>query len=223
MSEMAVPAATEALTTESRLVRTNEPAVLAVGAENSLTVPHRTSGAAACTRIPRTTAAATTDSAIPTRRTRFTSSPDARVVPRRGPRLRGRTPPALELLLPVHRSVGRVDERVDGRLPGRVRNAPGDRRQLVARGERPESNVLGKPPHDPFGGQDRRAGKEHRELVAADPGDEIALADPGLQDFAQFHQRLVAGGAAVLVVQRFEAVRVENCHRQWLPFVPRQF
>ena len=54
------------------------------------------------------------------------------------------------------------------------------------------------------------------ELVAAQARHQIALAGAGLQAQRHFGQYLVTEGMAMLVVDRLEAIEVDQQHRQWL-------
>src|SRR5437773_5204690 len=119
-----------------------------------------------------------------------------------------------ELFLPIHRSIGRFHEGVDGCLPARVGHSPRDRWQPVADAERAARYPLGEPADDPLGREDRCAHKEDSELVAADARDEIAITNSLLEDRADPHQRFVAGRVAKAVVQRFEPVRVDDRDRE---------
>src|SRR5215211_7965739 len=64
--------------------------------------------------------------------------------------------------------------------------------------------------------------EQHRELVAAQPGDRVAAADAGLQPLADGDQHRVPGRVAEAVVQRLEPVQVdvedgEQCSLPRLP------
>jgi len=64
--------------------------------------------------------------------------------------------------LPVHGPIGGFHEGVDGRLAGRVGDAPRDRRQAMTHPEGATRDPLGKAPDDPSSRQDRRIGEEER-------------------------------------------------------------
>ena len=49
-----------------------------------------------------------------------------------------------------------------------------------------------RPANDPLRREERRAGKEDRELVATDPRNEVAVAHPGLEDATNSHEGFVA-------------------------------
>ena len=59
-------------------------------------------------------------------------------------------------------------------------------------------------------------GQQDRELVAAEPGDRVALADAFLQALGELHQQQVADVVAERVVDLLEAVEVEQQQRQRL-------
>src|SRR5712692_4319704 len=105
------------------------------------------------------------------------------------------------LLVAVHRAVGRVDELVDAEVAGGgVGHTPGDRRKALAVGHRALFDRIGKPPHRALRDQQRRAGEEDRELVAADTGHKVVVAHTRGQQLPDAHERLVAGGVSELVV-----------------------
>src|SRR2546427_13067802 len=89
-----------------------------------------------------------------------------------------------ELFLPIHRSIGRFHEGVNGRFPARVGHSPGDRWQPVADAERAVRYPLGEPADDPLGREDRRAPKEDAEPAPADAPAAIATPNPPLEDAA---------------------------------------
>ena len=55
--------------------------------------------------------------------------------------------------------------------------------------------------------------RDHRELLAADPGGGVHSPLRLLEDLAELLQGAVAGGVAVAVVDRLEAVEVADDHR----------
>jgi hypothetical protein len=50
--------------------------------------------------------------------------------------------------------------------------------------------------------------EEHRELVSAEPGDEVARAQPLLEDLPYFLEDVVSGAMPQAVVDVFEAVEI---------------
>ena len=59
----------------------------------------------------------------------------------------------------------------------------------------------------------RHVGTDHHELVAAEPGNHVLVAGRGAQPFGDGVEHRIAGGMAVLVVDRLEAVEVEHQYR----------
>src|SRR6266536_119647 len=57
-------------------------------------------------------------------------------------------------------------------------------------------------------------GEDHREFVPAEPGQGVGVAERALQAVGEAAQDLVAGLVAELVVDRLEAIEVEDQHRQ---------
>ena len=81
---------------------------------------------------------------------------------------------------------------------------------------------VSEPPHDPLRSQQRRAREQDGEFVAADPGDEVALPYSVLEYLADPHEGVVADRVAVSIVQRLEAVGVEDRHRERMAVVARK-
>jgi hypothetical protein len=82
----------------------------------------------------------------------------------------------------------------------------------------PIANGLGQRLDDPAGEQAGMAGLlparlDHREFVAAEPGDQLVTAHRGAQPLRRRDQQGVAGGVAVLLVDRLEAGQVDAEHR----------
>jgi hypothetical protein len=102
------------------------------------------------------------------------------------------------------------DEGVYSLLAIGVGHAPRDGGEAAADTKRAVSDALGEPADDPLRGQDRGAREEHRELVAADAGYQIALPYALLKDRADAHERLVPRRVPEVVVQGLEAVRVDD-------------
>ena len=90
---------------------------------------------------------------------------------------------------------GDTDARADGERPlaGAVRQAEGV--------DHPLGDVLG---------LGHRAGDQDGELVAAEAGDEVVLADDGVEAAGHLDQQLVAGLVPGDVVDGLEAVEVEH-------------
>ncbi len=63
---------------------------------------------------------------------------------------------------------------------------------------------------------------DHRELVAAQPGQGVALTQRQAKALGQDLQHLVAHGMAVALVERLEVVQVERCHHHRLLIAPAQ-
>ena len=133
------------------------------------------------------------------------------------PRLEEGEPAAARLLGAVERQVG-VAQQLLGR--GAVAGAAGDAdagrdpHLLVLEPERLDHRG-----HDPPRGRRHvarlaRPLLEHRELVPAQPGDEVALADHAPDPPRHLPQQLVPGRVAVRVVHRLEPVEVEDQQRQ---------
>ena len=116
----------------------------------------------------------------------------------------------------VHRDVGVADD-VRGDLGGvagaRDADARGDRDVLVAdEVRRPELA------HEPLGHRDgalqvRRVLGQHGELVAAEPGHEVAVPDGAGDPLGDRDEQGVAGGVAERVVDDLEVVEVEEQDR----------
>ncbi len=83
------------------------------------------------------------------------------------------------------------------------------------------SDPLCQAPNDPLGGQDRRATEEHRELISADPSDQVAVPNALLEDRPYPNQGFVARRVAKVVVQGLQAVRVDDRDRQRSPLATR--
>ena len=67
---------------------------------------------------------------------------------------------------------------------------------------------------DSLGAFGARVRQDQRELVAAEPGDDVGFTGAAADDSAGLHERLAARQMAVVVVDLLEAVEVEEQHRQ---------
>ena len=122
------------------------------------------------------------------------------------------SPPALRA---VHRQVGVAQQLVGGLLAGVAdRDAGGG-----AQGQLPavQDERRGQRPPDPLGGPDGallgvRAGDEDGELVAAEAGHQVARPHRVGEPLGHDAQQLVADVVALRVVDRLEAVQVEEQH-----------
>ena len=79
----------------------------------------------------------------------------------------------------------------DGQRPHRFEHRGGDAVGLLGRG----------------------LGEQDRELVAAEPGEHVGLAQAAAQQLRDAHDQLVAGRVAERVVDRLEVVEVEHDRR----------
>ena len=120
----------------------------------------------------------------------------------------------------VHRGVGVAQQRVRVGLAGRgepAADADADVAALAADVER-----LAERGAQPSGGHRRLrlvldAGAEDGELVAAEAGDHVVVADRAAQPVRDLDQQPVAGLVAEAVVDDLEVVEVEEQHRDALP------
>ena len=115
----------------------------------------------------------------------------------------------------VHREV-RVAEQVVGHVVarGRQRDADAGAHEDVLSLQIERALELD---HDALGDarrivHGRRVVDQHRELVAAEPGDRVARADALLEPPRHRHEQLIADGVAERVVHDLEAVEVEEEH-----------
>ncbi len=91
-------------------------------------------------------------------------------------------------------------------------DAGAHRRGLATQQEGPAEQVHGPRAHRPRGLLPGTA-QQQRELVATQPGQRVAAADRAGKPFGDQAQQLVAGGVAERVVDRLEAVEVEQQKR----------
>ena len=126
-------------------------------------------------------------------------------------------PPLALRLRPVHRDVGLAEQVVDARGVGRVEGDAGahaDRDRQTGEVDRP---VEGR--EEPRRGGDGivlagDVGEQHAELVAAEAGGEIGLAQARAEAVCHRSEELVAGGMAESVVDGLEIVDIEEQHGQ---------
>ena len=129
---------------------------------------------------------------------------------------------AAGLLGVVHREVG-VDEHLLARQPVRgveQRHPEARRHRARAPGRGRHRQRAHRVEHrggDAVGLLGRRLGQQDRELVAAEAGEHVGLAQAAAQRVGDAHDQLVAGGVAERVVDRLEVVEVEHDRRALRP------
>src|SRR5258708_1914232 len=63
--------------------------------------------------------------------------------------------------------------------------------------------------HDDIAARRVRGGSQYRELVAAEPTDDIAIAEHTAQDLCRLHQHRIAGGMSGRVIDGLEVVDIK--------------
>ena len=122
------------------------------------------------------------------------------------------------ILDPVHGLVGRLDQPF-GAVRDIGQRGDADRgRQRDAEavgfekpvGREPIADALA----DRHGAVAGGVGQDERELVAAEPGDDVGFARAGANHAGRFHERTAAEQMPVRVVDRLEAVEIDEQQRQ---------